>query len=164
MAFRRRTQLIGDPGLFGFLGGIARKGLGIAGSILPGPAGVAARAAGGLLGGRKARRAAKVFPGGLVVQRQAAFGAPTRRRGPAQQLPGAQTKRGKAALAAARAASGIPKRRTMNVNNPKALRRATRRLSSWNKQKVRIEKELRKLAPPRRSSRRDIPAGHTHVR
>jgi len=51
------------------------------------------------------------------------------------------------------------KRRRMNPLNPKALRRATRRLSSFNKFAVKTQKELAKLAPPRR---RAAPRDHHH--
>lgn len=40
----------------------------------------------------------------------------------------------------------IPKRRSMNPLNPQAARRATRRLSSMNKQMKRVQKTLRALA------------------
>jgi len=46
------------------------------------------------------------------------------------------------------------KRRRMNPCNPKALRRAVRRLSMYHKQNKKIEQQLRKLAPPRRAARR----------
>lgn len=52
-----------------------------------------------------------------------------------------------------------PRRRRMNPLNPKALRRATRRLSSFNKFAVKTQKELAKLAPPRR---RAAPRHHDH--
>lgn len=38
-----RAGYRGDPGLFGFLGGLAKKVTGVAGSVLPGPLGAAAR-------------------------------------------------------------------------------------------------------------------------
>ncbi len=53
-----------------------------------------------------------------------------------------------------------PRRRRMNPLNPKALRRATRRLSSFNKFAVKTQKELAKLAPPRR--RAPAPRHHDH--
>jgi len=50
----------------------------------------------------------------------------------------------------------LPRRRRMNVLNPKALRRATRRLSGFNKTVQRTQKELRKLCPP--TTRRRAPS------
>lgn len=41
----------GDPGLFGFLGGVARSALSVASDVLPGPAGAAARLASRAFGG-----------------------------------------------------------------------------------------------------------------
>jgi len=49
------------------------------------------------------------------------------------------------------------KYRRMNPCNPKALRRAVRRLSAYHKQNKKIEVQLRKLAPPRRAARRYSP-------
>ena len=46
----------------------------------------------------------------------------------------------------------------MNPLNPKALRRATRRLTSFNKISKKTAAELAKLAPPRRRSS----GGHHH--
>lgn len=57
------------------------------------------------------------------------------------------------------AAGLAPKRRRMNVLNPKALRRATRRLSGFNRMAKKTQKELAKLAPPR--ARRHV---HDHHR
>jgi len=50
------------------------------------------------------------------------------------------------------------RRRRMNPCNPKALRRAVRRLSMYHKQNKKIEAQLRKLAP--RPARRRAPAHH----
>lgn len=50
------------------------------------------------------------------------------------------------------------RRRRMNPLNPKALRRATRRLTSFNKISKKTAAELAKLAPPRRRSS----GGHHH--
>ncbi len=52
-----------------------------------------------------------------------------------------------------------PRRRRMNPLNPKALRRATRRLSSFNKMAKKTQSELAKLAPPRA---RRAPGRHHH--
>lgn len=57
------------------------------------------------------------------------------------------------------------KRPRMNPMNPKAARRAARRLDSYVREYKRVEKTLRKLAPPRRrSGRADLGPGHRHVR
>jgi len=48
------------------------------------------------------------------------------------------------------------KRRRMNPLNVKALRRSTRRLAAFQKEATKVNKELRKLAPP--SSRRRRPS------
>jgi len=59
-----------------------------------------------------------------------------------------------------RVEAGLPaRRRRMNVLNPKALRRATRRLSGFNRMAKKTQKELAKLAPPR--ARRG-PGRHHH--
>lgn len=55
-----------------------------------------------------------------------------------------------------------PRRRRMNPLNPKALRRATRRLSSFNKFAVKTQKELAKLAPPRRRAPQRHHDDHHH--
>ena len=49
------------------------------------------------------------------------------------------------------------KRRRMNVLNPKALSRSTRRLAGFNRRSKAVEKQLRKLCPP---SRRRFSAPH----
>lgn len=53
---------------------------------------------------------------------------------------------------------GRKKIRRMNVLNPRALSRATRRLSGFNKRSRNVEKQLRKLAPParRRAAHHDV--------
>ena len=52
------------------------------------------------------------------------------------------------------------KRRRMNVLNPKALSRSTRRLAGFNRRSKAVEKQLRKLCPP---SRRRFSAPHRSV-
>lgn len=54
---------------------------------------------------------------------------------------------------------GRKPRRRMNVLNPRALSRSTRRLAGFQKRASKVEKVLRRLAPP--SRRRAI--GHQHV-
>lgn len=58
-----RAQFRGDPGLFGFIGGLAKKVAGVAGSILPGPLGAAAKGISRLIpggGGRNGQPAPPV--------------------------------------------------------------------------------------------------------
>ncbi len=137
----------GDP----FLGGIIKtigKGLGIAGKILPGPLGGVARIAGGVLAPQRRLPPAppQFMPGGILPTQ---FGRP-------RQVP---------SRAAPRMPGMAPRRRRMNPNNPQALRRAVRRISSWDRQRKSVEKSLRKIAPkPARRSRRDLGPGHRHVR
>lgn len=59
---------------------------------------------------------------------------------------------------------GVPRarRRRMNPLNPKALRRATRRLSSFNKMAKKTQSELAKLAPPRPRRARHHDDHHHH--
>ena len=55
---------------------------------------------------------------------------------------------------------GPAKKKRMNVLNPRALSRATRRLAGFNRRSKSVEKQLRKLCPP--SRRRSLPA-HGHL-
>jgi hypothetical protein len=156
--YRTPTQkLTGDPGIFGTLGKIfttvAKVGVG----LLPGPIGMAARGAVGLLtpaqqAGRTPAFTPPVVPGGSRPLITFDGGR-----------PGVQTPlgtRGGGPL------SGVaPKRRRMDPMNVKALRRATRRLAAFDREKKKVEKQLRLIAPrPTRRSRRDVPPGHGHVR
>ncbi len=114
----------GDPGLFGILGGIAKGALGIAGKILPGPAGAIARFAGGLIPGRRtiAAPVLRMPPGGPPgVARFAGPRVQFRGPGPPPSMP--------------RGFPGMPgyRRRRMNPGNVKALRRAMRRQESFVK-------------------------------
>lgn len=111
----------GDPGLFGFLGGIAKKGLGIAGGLLPGPLGGIARFAGGLIPSRS--RQVQRFTGPMATSQQAGPGGiriPGFVGGMQRLIPGGAT-------------GFYPKRRRMNPGNVKALRRAMRRQDSFVK-------------------------------
>lgn len=132
----------GDP----FLGDIVKGIGGIAktvGGFIPGPIGTVARAAGGLLAPGRPRILPPAMPGGIMP-----FGP-----GP----PGP---------ALGRRVMGQRKRPRMNPLNPKAVRRATRRLTSFSREVKKVEKALRRIAPATRRSapRRDLPPGHTHVR
>lgn len=111
----------GDPGLFGFLGGVAKKVTGVVSKIAPGPVGIAA----GVI--------SKAIPGGktitTTVKQPSAPQLPTK-RGPTQTYTPGEV---------AHTPLGMPyivkggRRRRMNVANPKALRRAIRRESGFVK-------------------------------
>ncbi len=158
MPYRTKTQaLSGDPGIFGTLGKILGTVGKVGAALLPGPIGIAARGVTGLLTGRAQPSLPRtpsftppvVLPGRGFVQLPVNGGGPVpfgmRGVGPSTQL-------GK-------------KRRRMDPMNVKALRRATRRLAAFDREKKKVEKQLRAIAPrPARRSRRDEPPGHTHVR
>jgi len=145
-----KLQGVGDPGLFGFLGkaigSVAKTAFGMS------PVGIAAGAI-----AKAAKPSATppfTMPGGgggipsQFIQQQ----VPTPGvRGAAQRLiPGGAT-----------GFQAAPKkRRRMNPLNVKALRRSTRRLSAFQREAKKVEKELRKLAPPAR--RRSSTAHHHH--
>ena len=111
----------GDPGLFGFLGGFAKKALGIAGGLLPGPLGAIAKFGSGLIGGGP-----RAIAPTRMTSRQAGPGG--------LQLPGPQGFTA-AAFRGLRGPAGgeFRKRRRMNPGNVKALRRAMRRQDSFVK-------------------------------
>ncbi|GAG98296.1 unnamed protein product, partial [marine sediment metagenome] len=120
----------------------------------PGPLGIPAKVIGGLLAPQQTGRTPPftppmVMPGrGFVLPQQNG-------RPPA----------GGQGIAFGPVASGQKKRRRMDPMNVKALRRATRRLAAFDREKKKVEKQLRTIAPrPARRSRRDSPPGHTHVR
>lgn len=155
MPYRTPSQkLAGDPGIFGTLGKIFGTVAKVGTSLLPGPIGIAARGVTGLLGGTTRPGTptftAPVMPGGrkLLVFPEGRPGVTT-----------PMGTRGGGPL------SGQRKRRRMDPMNVKALRRATRRLAAFDREKKKVEKQLRTIAPrPARRSRRDAPPGHTHVR
>lgn len=157
MPYRTPSQkLAGDPGIFGTLGKIFGTVGKVAVGLLPGPIGIAARGVTGLLGG-----------GGTAIPQTPPFTVPRMPGGVSLfpmngGRPGVQTQlgtRGGGPL------SGQKKRRRMDPMNVKALRRATRRLAAFDREKKKVEKQLRLIAPrPARRSRRDAPPGHTHVR
>jgi hypothetical protein len=153
VGYRTPSQkLTGDPGIFGTLGKILGGGLKLAGGLLPGPLGIPAKVVGGLISrpGTPSIQQRPTMPGGSVPR----FMAPQETR----------TTRGQIAFGPV--ASGQRKRRRMDPMNVKALRRATRRLAAFDREKKKVEKQLRAIAPrpARRSARRDSPPGHTHVR
>jgi hypothetical protein len=150
-------KLAGDPGIFGTLGKIFGTVAKVGVSLLPGPIGMAARGAVGLL--TPAQQAGRlpatppfrppVVPGGARLIVPIPSGTSIGRGG---AVPGTLIEAGK-------------KRRRMDPMNVKALRRATRRLASFDREKKKVEKQLRLIAPrPARRSRRDVPPGHGHVR
>ncbi len=145
----RGSMQAGDPFLGSIvkgIGGFIGKAAGVVGGILPGPLGGAARIAGRLLGGGP-KPVAPSMPG------VGAFGAIRQRMMPGQPSMPLGTP------------YGARRRRRMNPLNVKALRRSTRRLASFQREAKKVEKELRKLAPPRRGgARRDLGRGHVHVR
>jgi len=81
---------------------------------------------------------------------------------------------GRAAVIGATTAAGVdilldefgnpirPRRRRMNFGNARAAKRAVRRIKGTQKLLKDIEKLLPRRSAPR--ARRDLPAGHTHVR
>ena len=142
---------LGDP----FLGGIIR-GIGRIASFVPGPIG----AIGGAIAGIGARRGPPAFvgPPRPTSLRQV--------RPPAVMFPAASLTgiRGAPAPRGPRMPGDAPRRRRMNPLNVKALRRSTRRLAGFQREAKKVEKQLRKIAPQRRSSRRDLGPGHRHVR
>ena len=155
MPYRTPSQkLVGDPGIFGTLGKILGTGLKAVGGIIPGPFGIPAKVVGGLLAPTQQRPQTPQFtppfvmPGGvkLMLPQQNGRIVPTVGAGTAMTF-------------------GQKKRRRMDPMNVKALRRATRRLAAFDREKKKVEKQLRLIAPrPARRSRRDAPPGHTHVR
>jgi len=139
---------LGDPFLGGLIKGIGR----VAGGFLSGgPLG----AIGGLVGairGGPPTQITGVRPRGLATG-PLPFVAPR----PVSPIP-----RG---MAAAPRQPGQPgRRRRMNPLNVKALRRSTRRLAGFQREAKKVEKQLRKIAPQRKSSRRDLGPGHRHIR
>lgn len=145
----------GDPGLFGFLGKVAKGALGIAGSILPGPLGAVAR-----FGSR-------IFaPSQAPVLRGPGPPGVARFTGPRVQI-GRFTAAGPSLSfggVGGRGPPGLPgfgrKRRRMNPGNVRALRRAMRRQESFVKLARRALKGS-KYAITTRGSR--PAARHVHV-
>ncbi len=155
MGYRTPTQkLAGDPGIFGTIGKVLGGGLRIAGGLLPGPIGIGARAVGGLLSGpQRTPSIIPTMPGGSVPRFPTFQDTQKRGKGAALGPVGIQ------------AQQPSRRRRRMDPMNVKALRRATRRLAAFDREKKKVEKQLRAIAPrPARRSRRDSPPGHTHVR
>ncbi|UCC72599.1 MAG: hypothetical protein JSV86_19925 [Gemmatimonadota bacterium] len=147
--YARSYQQVGDPFLGGLIKGVGKfigGAVKTVGGFLPGPAGIIARAAGGILGG------APTMPGGAMPIGPAARKATT-----------AGTE------AAIRAARGLgPKRKRMNYANQKALRRSLRRVTGYARQQKAVRKAAQEFArefgPKRRAARRDLGPGHRHVR
>lgn len=111
MAYYQGDYYRGDPGIFGAIGSVLKTGLGVAGTVLPGPLGSAARLGRSFFGKRSTPTTRSIAP-------PPARWAPRMPMVPQPDAPGP----GYAA------AVGVTKRRRrMNVTNPKALRRAIRR-------------------------------------
>jgi len=147
-------KLAGDPGIFGTLGKILGGGLKLAGGLLPGPLGIPAKIIGGVLA-PQSRGQTPPFTPPMVRPGQGFIQMPQQRNGSV----------GGQGIAFGPVAGQQKKRRRMDPMNVKALRRATRRLAAFDREKKKVEKQLRTIAPrPARRSRRDSPPGHTHVR
>ncbi len=143
MGYTRGYQSIGvgDPFIHSKIGGLLRG----AGGLIGGPIGGIISGAGGLIGGKPTVvqgvgttitttvPAPTAFPGGFSGQPQSAPRGTTKGTG-TQMVP----------------LTGQKKRRRMNPLNVKALRRSTRRLAAFQREAKKVEKELRKLAPPAR--------------
>jgi len=145
-----KLQGVGDPGLFGFLGkaigSVAKTAFGAS------PVGIAVGAI-----SKAAKPAATppfTMPGGgsgipsTFIQQQVP--KPGVRGALERAIPGGQT-----GFVTVR-----KKRRRMDPLNVKALRRSCRRLAAFQREAKKVEKELRKLAPPAR--RRSAPSHHHH--
>jgi hypothetical protein len=135
----------GDP----FLGSIV-KGIGkIAGAVLPGPVGAAARILTGGGGGGAAPAPPSVsMPGGGLFR---GLGPTTTR-----------------SLTVNAQGQVVRKRRRMNYSNQKALRRSLRRVTGYARQQKAIKKAAREFARefgPKHHARRDVVVPrHTRVR
>lgn len=118
----------------------------------------------------RSKTAMVLAPGGGAIQSRAA-GRVLTQGGRAVRAVGAALGLGAAFEAGSQlvdAVTGEPvekKRRRMNVLNPKALSRSTRRLAGFNRRSKAVEKQLRKLCPPsrRRFSAPHRPATHPSV-
>jgi len=158
-ALRGHAQA-GDP----FLGGVIKGALGVAGTLLPGPLGGAARAAKGVLYPSRrpsAQRQIAAMPGGRP-------GRPSFRsigHLPPAPLPGGGFI---PTPIPGRTLTGQKKRRRMNYQNQKAARRSIRRLTGMARQNKALRKAAsefaREFGPKRSAPRRDLGRGHTHVR
>lgn len=113
----------GDPGLFGFIKKAIGTVTGVVGKLgIPGISGVAGGIS-GALAGRRAAAPVQRFPGGMPILRMGGQVPVPGLRGIAQRtFPGGETGYMEA-----------PKRRRMNVANPKALRKAIRRQAGFVK-------------------------------
>lgn len=149
-----KLQGVGDPGIFssigGFLGSTIKKVATVA--FQTSPAGRIFKAAQGIIQPQSVPPPFTMPGGGQATtffQQQA------------QQASKGSS--GSGGMSTSLVVQG-KKRRRMNVLNVKALRRSTRRLAGFQREAKKVEKELRKLAPParRRSSSAHIHHGHKH--
>jgi len=155
-----RLQLTGDGFLSG-LGRVLRVAAPIAASFIPGAGAIGALARAGSTAQRVAQVARVALPalagaasrgeaaarGGQAIARVPSFPLPRFERDPRPLPPPIRTD--------ARFRTEVIGRRRfrrMNPLNPKALRRATRRLAGFHSFAVATERELRKLAPMKRTS------------
>lgn len=118
--------MTGDPGLFGFLGGIAKTVARTAGSFIPGPAGAVLRYAGQLGTRAPAKPPVRTFYGQRAIPRP-----------PVGVMPGVGptvTKRQTQVTQVGVSGMpmiGRPRRRRMNYGNVRALKRADRRMTGF---------------------------------
>ena len=150
------SKLQGDPGFFGDIFKTVKRAAG----FIPGPIGTIARAIPGGGGGRQpAGTPPFTMPGGgrgIPFHPQGRGSVPAPGVGGAVErfLPGGKTGFIPGPVGARK------KCRRMDPLNVKALRRSTRRLAAFQREAKKVEKELRKLAPPAR--RRSSTAHHHH--
>lgn len=150
------ARLRGDPGIFGFLGGLVK---GVARNI-PGPIGMVARQVLPTRSRAQPLSLSTALPGGMRLPVPRTFPGATR-------VPGI---RGFAQRAVPGGRSGFElvgkRRRRINPANPKALRRAIRRQAGFIKLARRALKGTGYTIVSRGSRRpkRDLPPGHRHVR
>lgn len=143
---RAARRYRGDPGIFGTLGKIVGGGLGIVGGLLPGPAGAIVSKIGGAISGTPKQAA----PIPARVSQMGAFQDP-RAMVTTQVGPGGSIyKRTVTTSSAGVDTYGIPgvrkRYRRMNVTNPKALRRATRRIAGFGKLVQRTKRDVARAA------------------
>ena len=142
-------------GLFDFIGSAVKGIAKIASPFLPGPIGGIA----GLIGGTGAQQLA-------LPQGPGAIKAPGVGGVIARALPGGSTGYVDASGKPVRLKKdGTPyKKPTMNVGNARALRRSIRRQTGFVKLARRALKGTGYRIATTRSTRRDLPSGHSHVR
>lgn len=133
-----RTRYMGDPGFFSFLGGLAKKAVGIGASFIPG-VGPAISSAIEKVGAHVPPSVQSVVKKGAAIVSahpvlSAAGAASVVGAGAAAlHARGSMAGAGQGMARHARGGGGGGRHRRMNVCNPKALRRAIRRTHSFAK-------------------------------